>query len=199
MHDKPENILPTLATICGVIAVIILAYGWFHTSSHDGVVAGFKWRNVIEIQRYAQVRDGSWKSSVPDDAYNWNCYDKQDGETCIDVGNNMSACSPDYRKWCDYTVDRWIKAREIVTKNDYRDNPAPYWGEVILQEGSPYGAERESKRNELRWLQIRTDKSLVVCRVKETDWTGADLNQQVAIAKRALFGYNCDTLKFTGE
>lgn len=193
MDENEELLVVGIAGLL-VIALGVLAFFWFTPDTRTGAITGHKWRNVIDIETFKQVRDGSWEHYVPGDAYNRNCYRKQDGTTCTTV-NKVTVCTPTYDTWCDYTVDRWVKTREVVTKAEFRDDPAPWWGDPNLYHTELYGNEREGKRSEYRWFVVAASDSTTVCRVDQQRWESTNTGGAITLKKRKLFGWDCGSLR----
>ncbi|MBP7774471.1 hypothetical protein KA078_01635 [Candidatus Woesebacteria bacterium] len=57
---------------------------------------------------------------------------------------------PVYATWYTYDIDRWVPSRTVDTAGQTRTNPAPHWGELLLNcSGQPVlGCEWESSRAE---------------------------------------------------
>lgn len=155
----------TGALLC--VGVVIGLFVWSEPKSMR--VASRNWSCSIDVQRLRAVQDGAWKYSVPSDAYDKNCYRKQDGTEKVKVGEDCETktvikngksktkrtCTaryikvPTYGTWCDYTVNRWKHERSVISNGGGAQPVA--WPDPDLDED-----ERENGRAVTYTLYLKT-------------------------------------------
>jgi hypothetical protein len=144
----------------GAVVLVGIVIGLFVWSDPKSMrVASRTWACSIDVQRLRAIQEGAWKYSVPGDAYNKTCREKQDGTKRLKVGEDCEtktvikdgktktkrSCSaryisvPTYSTWCDYTVNRWKHERSVISNGGGAQPVA--WPEADLDED-----ERENGR-----------------------------------------------------
>lgn len=211
--------------IVGVVALVMACivgavYAITYRKSASGQVSALKWEREIEIEDFRPRTDGDWDESVPADAYNRHCYEKQRGsrqvesgshEECHDVdqgdGSFRREChtvkeyrsEPVYDTWCDYTVDRWWYARTVKASGSETDPPV--WPTYTLATGAGlYGKEREGSRHETYTVIVREDDGdSHSCDFKDqAKWASYPVGTKVSLKLYITGKPDCDTLKKAG-
>jgi hypothetical protein len=126
----------------------------------------------------------------------------QDGESCsiqrVDNGDGtfreQRVCEPVYREepvydtYCDFTVNRWVPARE-VTASGSSVSETPYWPEPRFTcSGTVLGCEREGGRREAYTVLLRAEDQELTCSVSQAAWQHVRLEQTFALQVGVLTG-----------
>jgi hypothetical protein len=179
--SPPERATPSRARwpwVVGLAAVVVAAVSatllWTRTDTAQ--VTGHQWSRVVDVEQFRTVAEAAWCDALPGDAREVRRGRKQrstrrvaDGETCtttnVDQGDGtfrqVRRCEPRYRDepvydaWCDFAVDRWVKAREIVASGAAVE-PSPHWPEVAVKECARLGCERPGGRREAYTVLLAT-------------------------------------------
>jgi len=212
-----------IASVVGgviVLALIIAAiiFALTYRKEVSGEVTKMTWERTIDIESFEPRRDGDWDESVPGDAYNKSCQEKQRStrqvesgshQECKDVdqgdGSFKRECEtvkeyrdePVYDTWCDYTVDRWGYARSVKANGSGRE-PEPSWPTYNLSSGSGrYGKERAGAQRETYTLFVRdSDHKEHKCEFEEqSTWARYSPGTKVSLKVTIVGTPDCDTLQ----
>ncbi|MBN1201854.1 MAG: zinc ribbon domain-containing protein [Anaerolineae bacterium] len=202
--------------LLAVVAAIIFAITYRKEAS--GTVDRLEWARTIEIEDFRARAGSDWDESVPGDAYNMSCHERQRGTERVQVGSHQECrdvdqgdgsfrrqCNtvadyeqrPVYDDWCTFTVDRWDTAREVEAQGTGK-NPAPYWPEYTLATATGrYGEEREGSRDETYIVVIREDDGdKHECELDDmAEWEKYSEGASVSLKLKITGGADCDTLK----
>lgn len=214
-----------LILISGVIllalCVVAVVFAVTYRKTTTGTISALTWERTIDIQDFQPRADSGWHETVPGDAYNRSCSERQRStrrvpsgshQECKDVdqgnGSFKREChtvtdyrsEPVYDQWCSYTVDRWAYKRSVKASGQGKV-PPPTWPTFILSTGNGrYGGEQESTHHEKYTVTIRDkDKKTHDCSYDETKWTTFDVGQSVTLKLRLGGSADCSTLKLTGK
>ncbi|MBN1565488.1 MAG: zinc ribbon domain-containing protein [Anaerolineae bacterium] len=215
--------------IGGVIAAVIVIIGAIifavtYRSEKSGTISALTWERTIDIEEFQQIRGEDWDESVPGDAYNEDCREKQRGtkqiedgpphEECKDVdqgdGSFKRECRmvQDYRSatevddWCTYTVDRWLKTREVTASGTTKNDPPPTWPDYTLATGTSvkrFGQERAGSQHESYRVVLDLDGDTKTCSFDQAQWETFVAGSKIEVGVGISGGPDCDTLKVVGS
>jgi hypothetical protein len=100
---------------------------------------------------------------------------------------------PRYATWYHYDIDKWTPSRHVPTANTNRDDPLPYWGELVLQCANlnRLGCERERHREEHYFVifiwQDGEDRREYRHEEDRADWDSYDVQGEYTLV---LNGFN---------
>lgn len=154
----------------GAVGLIVYLVFFFFLFTHPVKVSAesFSWERQVEIEQFSQVRTGQWYD-YPSDAYDVSHSQRVHHYTPVYVG--QVSCGKDctrsqyidvpvYATWYDYTIDRWITGRWLVTEADDHE---PVWADLptTLDPSEVLGHEREGDIRKERYT-VHTDKGYKV-------------------------------------
>ncbi len=211
---KPRNwklIALVIALVVGLIIAIWFAF--FRTKVEVLKVTAHEWSRSIAIEEYGDLKQESWRDTMPADARLPLCRLKQkstrqvrDGETCreekVDKKDGtyevVQKCRPKTRsepidaEWCSYTVIRW---HDVDTRRVGGTGLTLAWPTMDLPPATAAavpGARRQGKKLETRSLVFGTKR----CdSVSDATWRKYTDGQSAKVDVRARSGeIVCDSL-----
>ncbi len=104
---------------------------------------------------------------------------------------------PVYATWYHYDIDRWVYARNVPTNGTTRDDPAPAWGNLVLECANQVqlGCERENRREEHYYVFFKDQEGKEYQRQEEmTDWLAYEIGKSYVLVINSL-GIQNDPLR----
>ena len=211
----------TIGGVLAIVAVIIagIVYAVTYRRDTTGTVVALNWERVIEIEAFKQVSGEGWDETVPADAYARSCRERERGTERVEVGSHEECKDVDqgdgsfrrdcrtvkdyderpvYDDYCTYTVDRWVKDREVKAEGTTKNDPAPAWPQYTLASGSPYGEERTGEQREVYAVVIEHEGEQDACDYDQPKWETFDIGDAVEMEVGIRGNPICDTVKVVG-
>ncbi len=216
----PSTGLPWLRVIVALVLLVGVGLSYLFFSKHDEQVQVVEksWSRQIDVERFTAVRDTSWCSDMPADAYQVSRAREQrstrqvpDGQDCVDVRadagdgtfSKRRECTtryreePEYDMKCSYRVNRWRVARTDRLAGDAL--LAPAWPTPLLANnligGGGLGGERLGGKRETYSVKLQSAQGRSwTCTLPPENWPRLAQGQSLPLRVRGTGGADCDSL-----